>query len=63
MASNKKEWYYSRTVWVAIAQAILGILTAALAAEPELQQVGSLLLLKSAADLLLRALTNKPLNL
>ena len=59
----KKPLYKSRTVWLAVAQAIVGILTAVLAADPDLQKIGGLLMLKSSADLLLRVLTNKPLDL
>ena len=59
----KKPIWKSRTVILAILQAIVGILTAVLAADPDLQKIGGLLMLKSSADLLLRVLTNKPLDL
>ena len=63
MKIEKKSVWLSRTVWLAIAQALVGILTAVLAADPDLQKIGGLLMLKSSADLLLRVLTEKPLDL
>ena len=60
---KKKPLWKSRTVILAILQAIVGILTAVLAADPDLQKIGGLLMLKSSADLLLRVLTEKPLDL
>ncbi len=56
-----KRWYSSRTVWIAIVQGIVGIVTAILASNPELQTVGAVVTLKSALDIILRYLTTKPI--
>ena len=57
---KKKQLWQSRTLWVAILQGALGIVMVLQLERPEL---GGLLLLKSALDMLLRALTTKPLDL
>lgn len=52
-----KKWYQSRTVWLAIAQGVAGIMAAVFAVDPALQDVGYLAILKSVLDFLLRANT------
>lgn len=56
-----KKWYKSNTVQVAIIQAILGLLTAFLADNPALKDVGYIALVKSILDFLLRAKTSTPI--
>lgn len=53
-----KKWYQSQTVQVAIIQAILGLITAFMADNPALKDVGYIALVKSILDFLLRAKTN-----
>lgn len=56
-----KKWYKSNTVQVAIIQAILGLLTAFLADNPALKDVGYIALVKSILDFLLRSKTSTPI--
>lgn len=49
-----KPWYYSKTIWLAIAQAVASILTAIFAQDPALQTVGILGMIKSIADFVVR---------
>lgn len=49
-----KKVFKSRTVWLAIAQAIAGILAVILAENPELATVGSIVIAKAALDFVLR---------
>ncbi len=58
-----KNIWSSRTVWLAIFQAISGLVLALTTTDPALKDIAGLMILKSLADLGLRALTNKPLNL
>lgn len=57
-----KRWYQSRTIWVAVFQAMAGLLTVLIASDPHLQTAGGLALMKSAIDVLLRFLTNVPVG-
>lgn len=54
-----KDWYKSKTVWVAVLQAVAGIVVAFVAEYPE---VGGILVLKSSLDILLRVITSEPLK-
>jgi hypothetical protein len=56
---NYKAWYKSKTIRIAFLQAVLGILTAILATNPELKAVGAVALIKSAIDMALRYVTNE----
>jgi hypothetical protein len=56
-----KHWYQSRTIRIAIIQAIAGILTAILADYPHLQAVGVVAIIKSLVDTALRYVSNKPI--
>jgi hypothetical protein len=56
-----KRWYQSRTIRIAIVQAIIGIFTAILATYPELQAVGIVAIAKSIIDILLRYVSNAPI--
>lgn len=59
---NAKPWYLSRTVWVAVLQAVLGVLAVVIAENPELGIVGALAVIKSAIDMILRGITTRPIN-
>lgn len=52
--SNLKPWYLSRTLWVAVIQAVSGVLVAVYAADPALANVGIGALVKSVLDFYLR---------
>ncbi len=57
-----KPWYKSKTVWFAIAQAITGIATAILAADPNIKLAGIVATIKSTADLYIRFSTTQPIQ-
>ena len=59
---NMKPWYTSKTVWVAVAQAVVGILAAVAAADPNLRVAGVVAVIKSISDILLRLGTFEPLS-
>jgi hypothetical protein len=52
-----KSWYSSKTIWLAVIQAVLGILAAIRVENPSLFDVGVFLILKSVLDIGLRLLT------
>ena len=52
--ANKKDWYKSRAIWIAIATSVAGIITAFVAEYPVLQSVGVLMLLKGLVDVFIR---------
>lgn len=52
-----KQWYQSRTIWVAIGQAVVAVITAYLATNPTIQVAGYLVMFKSIIDILLRCNT------
>lgn len=58
MAIQTKKWYQSNTVQIAIIQAILGLLAVATTANPTLESVGYIALIKSILDFLLRTKTD-----
>ena len=53
-----KNWFNSRTVWLAVIQFVIGGLVVIQAQYPEL---GFIVMVKSVLDMLLRILTDKPL--
>lgn len=57
--TETKPWYLSKTLWIAIAQAVSGILTALFAQDPTLKAVGYLAIAKSIADFFVRLNTDK----
>lgn len=57
-----KKWYQSRTIQVAIAQGILGVITAFVANDPALESLGALVVIKSILDFFLRLDTIKGLE-
>lgn len=58
-----KNPFLSKTVWVAIVQGLVGVLTALMANDPTIQTIGGVLLAKSALDLVIRILTTDPLDI
>lgn len=56
-----KNPFKSKTVWIAILQAVAAVLLVVEANDPTLQSVGGWLLAKSGLDILLRIATNKPI--
>lgn len=57
-----KKWYQSKTLWVAVAQAITGILVVIMSENPELKGVGALGIVKSGVDIWLRTVTREALE-
>ena len=62
MAEKVKPWYLSRTIIVAVLQAILGIVTVILVEQPEIKGAGGLAILKSVLDVILRLDTKKSIK-
>lgn len=58
----KKSWYQSKTVWLAIAQGVLGVMTALTTANPELATIGWIATGKSLLDMFLRFGTIKEIH-
>ena len=57
-----KKWYFSKTVILALAQGIIGVIVAIQTVHPDLQQVGVLAIWKSAIDLVIRLNTDTAIN-
>ena len=57
----EKSWWLSKTIWLAVAQAVLGILVA-LQAQPEFVTAGWVITLKSVLDVFLRLGTIKEIK-
>ena len=55
-----KKIFQSKTVWLAIAQAVAGIFTVILTENPELNTLGWVGVVKSIIDVALRLITSKP---
>lgn len=60
--SMKKSWYQSKTLWLAIAQGVLGVITALTASNPELATIGWIATAKSLLDMFLRFGTIKEIR-
>lgn len=58
-----KVWYQSKTVWLAILQGIVGILTAVLASDPALKGAGVIATVKSLLDIFIRSETTATIAL
>ena len=56
-----KQLWNSRTVWLAVAQAGVGILTAFIAHDPTIANIGWVMIIKSALDFFLRIDTHTKL--
>lgn len=53
-----KRWYQSRTIWIALIQAIIGIITIFTDNFPSSEYVGGLLIAKSFLDIANRLITD-----
>lgn len=62
MAKTIKAWYTSRTVLLAVAQGLVGVIVAILASNPEIQGAGVLAVIKSLLDIFLRMDTSKSIK-
>jgi len=60
MKSEIKQWWQSKTIQIAMIQAIIGIVVAFTSQYPEM---GGLLMVKSVLDIILRTLTTEPVKL
>lgn len=58
---DSKHWYQSKTIRLAILQGVIGIFTALLATNPDLQSVGYIVIIKSFLDIALRYVTDQPI--
>ena len=57
-----KSFLKSKTVWLAVAQGVSGIMVAFLATDPTLSGVGWFLLLKSGVDVFFRFITTTEIH-
>ena len=57
-----KQWYQSKTIWLALLQAAVGVLTAVLTQYPELEAVALIAVGKSMIDIALRLVTQEKLQ-
>lgn len=53
---SEKKWYLSKTIWLAVLQAILGVFVAI---GTEIPTVGWIMVVKSVIDVLIRSLTEE----
>jgi hypothetical protein len=60
--SKTKKLLQSKTFWVAVIQAVIGIVVVFTSTYPELQAVGSIAVAKSILDVILRVLTQYPIK-
>jgi len=56
-----KKWYQSRTVGIAAAQAVAGVLAVIYSVDPTVATIGYVAIIKSVIDFFLRAATDKTL--
>jgi hypothetical protein len=54
-----KHWYQSKTIWIAILQGIAGIMVAV---ATEYQGLGSLMIVKSIVDIIIRYITTESIS-
>lgn len=57
-----KPWYKSKTIWLAILQAISGVLLAFFQTNPTIGEVGWFVMTKSVLDVGIRLLTQVPIE-
>ena len=53
----KKKWYQSKTIQIAIIQAIIGLVVAIEAANPEMKAIGTVAIVKASLDAALRIIS------
>lgn len=57
-----KQLRFSKTFWLALAQAVAGLITVFFSDNPGLDAVGGLAVVKSAIDILVRMRTSQPIR-
>jgi hypothetical protein len=57
-----KEWYFSKTILIAVAMGVIGVIDAVLAVNPELKAVGIIAVIKSVIDFWVRLNTSEPIK-
>ena len=62
MTSKTKHFWLSKTVWLALAQGVSGVLIAFLVENPALESVSWFLMVKSVIDIILRFDTSKKIQ-
>lgn len=55
--SKMKQWYLSKTIWLAVLQGVIGVVVAI---GTQIPDVGWWMIAKSVLDILLRAITTDP---
>ena len=58
----KKDWYKSKTLWIAVVQALAGIWAVVEMENPEVKTLGAVAIVKSAIDWYLRLNTSKAIK-
>lgn len=58
-APKKKSWYKSKIIWIAIIQAIIGVVVIFMTQFPE---VGAIAIAKSVLDIVVRLITDIPIE-
>jgi hypothetical protein len=58
-----KSIFSSRTFWLAVAQAVVGIYAIVVTQHPEIATIGYVAIVKSVIDIVLRYLTNQPVSI
>lgn len=59
---NTKKWFLSRTIWLAVVQGLLGVVVAVAASDPTMKLGGTIVVLKTILDVLLRLDTTTTLT-
>ena len=57
-----KKWYTSKTMWIAIVQAVLGTVMMMISQEVAFNALGAMMIAKSAIDAGMRFITNQPIQ-
>ena len=60
---NTKNFIYSRTIWIAVVQGILGILTVMNSVSPEMEGAGSVMTIMALLQFINRFLTEQKVTL
>lgn len=61
--NNIKSVFSSKTIWLAVAQGVVGVIVAVFAADPALKTTGVGAIVKSIVDIYLRMNTTQPVSL
>ncbi len=60
MTLDPKKWYFSRTLWLAVLQGVLGVV---IVINTQAPTIGWIVVLKSILDILVRISTSQPVTL